>query len=115
MIYYTLNLQVNKNIILFMESCIYPFGYIINFNDLIFIKQQYNFFIIIDNSLLSINNFNPFIYKVDIVTESLTKKNNDEIKKRCAEWKAHIEEEYKANYKACIKSIEQNKCLEWLK
>lgn len=65
----------NKEVLLFIESCTNPSGKIFDFNIIPTLKNITNnkLMVVVDNSWLSGCSFNPFIYDVDVVVESLTK------------------------------------------
>ena len=71
---FILKIDSDNIIILFIESCTNPFGYIFNYDIINELKTIFSkLYIICDNTWLSNKIFNPFNYNIDIVTISLTK------------------------------------------
>lgn len=67
----------NDHMIIVIESCTNPSGHMIDFENLVKVKQTFpNCTIVVDNTWLSSAFFNPFDYGADIVYESLSKYNS---------------------------------------
>jgi cystathionine beta-lyase/cystathionine gamma-synthase len=66
--------QAQTTNILFVETCSNPKGYVFDFSCIETLRKiSKNLYVIIDNTWITSASFNPFIYDVDVVINSLTK------------------------------------------